>query len=91
MLARRFVTPAIRKIAVQRFAPRVAVNFSTMLESKEHVEEARYIKQIEAQREAEVRKKLEAILALEAGHEEKQQLVELLGTDQFFSPASHHI
>lgn len=51
---------------------------STILEGKERAEESRYIKQVEAQREAEIRKNLERIMALEAGHEEKQELVELL-------------
>jgi len=51
---------------------------STILEGKERAEETRYIKQVEAAREAEIRKNLERIMALEAGHEEKQELVELL-------------
>lgn len=78
MLARRLFAPAVK--TASRMAPKVSRPMSTILEGKERAEEARYIKQIEAAREAEIRKNLERILALEAGHEEKQELVELLCT-----------
>lgn len=79
MLARRFVAPAARKIASGKVMPKLAPQFSTLLEKKEAGEETRFIKQLEAQREAEIRQNLERIMALEHDHEEKQKLVELLG------------
>ena len=57
----------------------VSRGMSTILDSKEHAEESRFIRQIEAKQQAEVRAKLEAILALEDHHEEKKELVGLLG------------
>jgi len=53
--------------------------FSTLLEGKERSDEARYIRNLEAQRQAEIRAKLEQILALEDGHHEKAALEGLLG------------
>lgn len=78
MLARRLLAPAAK--TVSRVAPKASRSMSTILEGKERAEETRYIKQVEAAREAEIRKNLERIMALEAGHEEKQELVELLCT-----------
>jgi hypothetical protein len=76
MLARRLIAPAVK--SVSHMAPKVSRPMSTILENKERAEETRYIKAVETAREAEMRKNLERILALEASHEEKQELVELL-------------
>lgn len=54
-------------------------SFSNILESRELGEEARYIRNIEAQKKAEIRANIERILALEDGHEEKAELEGLLG------------
>lgn len=53
--------------------------FSTLLEGKERSDEARYIRNLESQRQAEIRAKVEQILALEDGHHEKEALEDLLG------------
>jgi hypothetical protein len=55
---------------------------SNVLDAKEHAEESRFIRQMEAKQQSEVRAKLEAILALEDHHEEKKELVGLLGKRQ---------
>jgi len=52
--------------------------FSTLLEGKERSDEARYIRNLEAQRQAEIRAKVEQILALEDGHHEREALEDLL-------------
>ena len=54
-------------------------NFSTILEGREVAEDTRYIRNLEAQKKAEMRANIERILALEEGHEEKKVLTELLG------------
>ena len=54
-------------------------SFSTILETREIGEEARYIRNIEAQNKAEIRANIERILALEDGHAEKTDLVQMLG------------
>eukprot|EP01034_Spumella_vulgaris_P035330 gene35330-43563_t len=78
---------AIRKVAVQSArsvartgvkAPFVTRNFSSVIEKKEHADEARYIREVEARRKAEIRANMERILALEDSHDEKTHLVELL-------------
>lgn len=76
MLARRLFTPAVK--SVSRAVQKTTRPMSGLLDSKERAEEARYIKSLESAREAEIRKNLERILALEANHEEKQELVDLL-------------
>ena len=53
--------------------------FSTLLEGKEKGDEARYIRNLEVVRQAEIRAKVEKILALEDGHVEKTALEGLLG------------
>lgn len=59
---------------------KVAVrSFSSVLESREMGEEARYIRSMEAQRQAQMRANIERILALEDGHAEKVDLEQLLG------------
>jgi len=68
--------PAIK--SVSRVAPKATRPMSTILDNKERAEESRYIKSMEAAREAEMRKNLERIMALEAHHDEKKELVELL-------------
>eukprot|EP00349_Pseudokeronopsis_sp_Brazil_P001054 CAMPEP_0202963030 /NCGR_PEP_ID=MMETSP1396-20130829/7032_1 /ASSEMBLY_ACC=CAM_ASM_000872 /TAXON_ID= /ORGANISM="Pseudokeronopsis sp., Strain Brazil" /LENGTH=333 /DNA_ID=CAMNT_0049683935 /DNA_START=39 /DNA_END=1040 /DNA_ORIENTATION=- len=81
MLARRLFSPAVRNIA--RATKVSARSMSTILEGKERAEETRYIKAMEAARDAELRQNLEKILALEDGHEKKQELQELLaGTEE---------
>lgn len=54
-------------------------SFSSILETREMGEEARYIRSMEAQKKAEIRANIERILALEDGHEEKAGLEQLLG------------
>jgi hypothetical protein len=79
---------AIRKIAFQGVrnaarsgfkAPFVTRNMSSVIEKKEHADEARYIREIENRRKEEIRANLERIMALEDSHEEKTNLVGLLG------------
>jgi hypothetical protein len=53
--------------------------FSSILEKKELAEETKYIRSIEARKQAEIRENLERILALEDHHDEKKELVNLLG------------
>mmetsp|Transcript_74140 Transcript_74140/g.145528 ORF Transcript_74140/g.145528 Transcript_74140/m.145528 type:complete len:338 (+) Transcript_74140:99-1112(+) len=53
-------------------------SFSSMLEKREMGEEAKYIRSMEAQRQAEIRANVERILALEDGHEDKADLEKLL-------------
>ena len=59
-------------------------SFSSMLEKREMGEEAKYIRSMEAQRQAEIRANVERILALEDGHEDKADLEKLLGNFSFF-------
>jgi hypothetical protein len=54
-------------------------SFSVTLLDKEHAEESRYIQQIEAKRQVELKKKLDSILALEDGHEDKESIINMLG------------
>lgn len=54
-------------------------SFSSVLETREIGEEAKYIRTMEAQRKAELRAKIDRILALEDGHAEKAGLEQLLG------------
>jgi len=56
----------------------VARYASTLLDSKEKGEEARYIRRAEAAKAEEIRANLERIMALEDSNNEKAQLVELL-------------
>jgi hypothetical protein len=79
---------AIRKVAFQGVrnaarsgfkAPVFTRNMSSIIEKKEHADEARYIREIENRRKEEIRANMERILALEDSHEEKTNLVELLG------------
>jgi hypothetical protein len=51
---------------------------STVIEKKEHADEARYIREIEARRQAEIRANLDRIMALADNHEEKTAIVDLL-------------
>lgn len=53
-------------------------SFSSVLETREIGEEAKYIRSQEAQKKAEIRANIERILALEEGHSEKTDLVQLL-------------
>eukprot|EP00598_Pedospumella_elongata_P007965 CAMPEP_0184984798 /NCGR_PEP_ID=MMETSP1098-20130426/13682_1 /TAXON_ID=89044 /ORGANISM="Spumella elongata, Strain CCAP 955/1" /LENGTH=343 /DNA_ID=CAMNT_0027508831 /DNA_START=66 /DNA_END=1097 /DNA_ORIENTATION=+ len=53
-------------------------SFSSILETREMGEEARYIRTQEHQRQAEIRANIERILALEEGHAEKTELVQML-------------
>lgn len=64
--------------------PKFAPQFSTLLDKKEGAEEARYIRDIENRRKEEIRANVERILAMEDSHEEKQELVELLGKIFFY-------
>lgn len=60
-------------------------SFSSVLETREIGEEARYIRTMEAQKQAEIRANIERILALEEGHSEKAELVQLLGSNNLKS------
>ena len=51
---------------------------STLVE-REKGEEARYIRQREEARKAEIRAKLEKVLAMEEGSAEKQEIIDQLG------------
>jgi hypothetical protein len=77
---RRFVGRGAAQIAaaapVQRFAQR---SMSTMLEGRERGEEAKFIRAMEAERQAAIRANIERILALEDNHEDKADLMEILG------------
>jgi hypothetical protein len=55
---------------------------SGLLDKKEMAEESKFIRSMEARRQEEIRKNVERILALEDGHEEKKELVDLLGKSQ---------
>ena len=56
-----------------------AKSFSTTLVEKERGEEARYIHKEEAIRAAQLKAEFEKILALDNTHEQKLELIELLG------------
>lgn len=84
MLARRFVAPVMKRVVRSAAMPKFAPRFSTLLDKKEGAEEARYIRDIENRRKEEIRANVERILAMEDSHEEKQELVELLGK-RFFN------
>ncbi len=71
--AHNFVKPTARPVPVASRA------FSSILEKKELAEETKFIRSLEAKKQAEVRANLERILALEDHHEEKQELVKILG------------
>jgi hypothetical protein len=49
------------------------------LVEREKGEEARYIRQQEEARKAEIRAKLEKVLAMEEGSAEKQEIIDQLG------------
>ena len=53
-------------------------SFSTILEKKELSEEAKFIRNQEAKRKEEIRAKMEQILALEDGNEQKVELIGIL-------------
>jgi hypothetical protein len=55
-------------------------NFSTTFEAREQGEEARYVRAQESSRQQALRAEMERILALEDHHEDKQELVQMLGT-----------
>ncbi len=83
-----FIMSAIRKLASHNIknlvragckAPVVNRSMSSLIERKEHADEAKYIRNIEAARKAEIRANLDRILALEDSHEDKSAVVELLG------------
>lgn len=61
------------------FVRPAAASFSTLLDKKELAEETKYIRNLEARKQEEIRKNLEKILALEDSHHEKQQLIGFLG------------
>jgi hypothetical protein len=67
---------AARSGAKPAFALR---SMSGLLDKKEMAEESKFIRSMEARRQEEIRKNVERILALEDGHEEKKELVDLLG------------
>jgi len=59
--------------------PVAARAFSSLLDKKGVAEETKYIRSLEARKQAEIRENLERILALEDHHDEKKELVNLLG------------
>lgn len=58
-------------------------SMNTLFETKEQGEEARYIHQKEAERQAQLKAELDRILALEDHHEEKQELHDLIGINYY--------
>ena len=58
--------------------PAAVCMMSTLVE-REKGEEARYIRQQEEARKAEIRAKLEKVLAMEEGSAEKQEIIDQLG------------
>jgi hypothetical protein len=67
--------------------PAARMSFSTFSD-REQGEEARYIRKVEADRQAAMRAKMESILALEDSHEDKKDLLELLGFLSLFESLS---
>jgi hypothetical protein len=61
---------------VQRVAQR---SMTTILEGRERGEEAKFIRAIEADRQAAIRVNIERILALEDTHEDKADLMKICG------------
>jgi hypothetical protein len=59
-------------------------SLSTVLETREIGEEAKYIRTMEAQRKAEMQAKIDRILALEVGAAERSNLEQLLGKSRLF-------
>jgi hypothetical protein len=76
---------ALRNLAgnARKFSRAPAVQtgrfMSTIIERKEMAEESRFIRSMEVKRQAELKQKMEKILALEDSHEDKKDLLELLG------------
>ena len=70
----RVLSAAVRKPVVA--SPRF--NFS-VLSDREQGEEARYIRAQESDRHQRMRAEMERILALEDTHEDKKELVDILG------------
>lgn len=68
----------LNKIATTKISAVNIKSFSTLLEKKGG-EEVKYIRNLEAQRQTEMRANIERILALEDDNEEKKELAELLG------------
>lgn len=60
-------------------APVMTRCMSSVIERKEQAEEARYIRDIEARKSAEIRANLERIMALDDSNQEKAAIVDLLG------------
>ncbi|RYG59258.1 hypothetical protein EON64_20435 [archaeon] len=52
---------------------------SSLIERKEHAEEARFIRSMEQKNKEDLKANMERILALEDHHEDKKELLELLG------------
>ena len=81
---RKFVVPMMRataSVAAKKVAtarPAAVCVMSTLVE-REKGEEARFIRQHEEARKAEIRAKLEKVLAMEEGSAEKQEIIEQLG------------
>jgi hypothetical protein len=68
---------ATKNVAAAAARP-AAMCMSTLVE-REKGEEARYIRQQEEARKAEIRAKLEKVLAMEEGSAEKQEIIDQLG------------
>ena len=69
----------LARVAVARPAVPAVSRMSTLIERKEHAEEARYIRSLEQRNKEELKANMERILALEDHHEDKMELLELLG------------
>ena len=73
-IAARSVAKRVARVPVA--APRL---MSSIIDKKEMAEEAKFIRSMEAKNQEAIRANLERIMALEDHHDEKKELVELLG------------
>ncbi len=77
---RKLANVGVKSVTRSGFkAPAMTRCMSSVIERKEHADEARYIREIESRRQAEIRANLERIMALDDSHEDKAVLVDLLG------------
>ncbi len=79
-LSRVATRSTLKRITQVKSAPRM---MSTILDKKEMAEESKFIRSMEARQQQAIRANLERIMALEDHHDEKKELVELLGKGPF--------
>lgn len=68
----------VRATVARPMVPAVS-RMSSLIERKEHAEEARFIRSLENRNKEDLKANMERILALEDHHEDKKDLLELLG------------